>query len=154
AELRERYGTSGFGRSALAARRLLEAGARFVTIGLGDWDTHNNNFTRLRNTLLPQLDRGLAARLTDLDERGLLKETIVYCTGEFGRPPAVNGSAGRDHWAHSMTGLIAGGTIHRGSVYGATDGDGAEPTEAPCSPDDLSATLFAQLGFPPTEQVL
>jgi hypothetical protein len=153
-ELRERYGNSGFGRGTLAARRLLEAGARFVTIGLGDWDTHNNNFTRLRNTLLPQLDRGLAALLTDLDERGLLHETLIYCTGEFGRTPAVNGGAGRDHWAHSMTALVAGGMFRRGAVYGATDSSGGDPVEDACSPDDVSASLFAQLGFPPTQQVL
>lgn len=153
-ELRARYGTSGFGRSALASRRLLEAGARFVTIGLGDWDTHNNNFSRLKDNLLPQLDRGLAALITDLEERGMLQETIVYCTGEFGRTPSVNGSAGRDHWAHTMTALVAGGNLPRGFVYGATDGDCVDPTDAPCSPDDLSATLFAQLGFPPDQQVL
>lgn len=151
AAVRERYGESDLGRRALAARRLVEAGARFVTIGFGDWDTHLNNFSRLQQSLLPQLDRALAALLTDLEERGLLKETIVYCTGEFGRTPAVNGNAGRDHWARTMTALVAGGGFRRGSVYGATDREGIEPTSHPCSPDDLSATIFRQLGFGPED---
>jgi len=149
---REPYGASPLGSSLLAARRLIEAGARFVAVGYGDWDTHANNFTRLRTTLLPELDRGLAALLTDLDQRGLLAETIVYCTGEFGRTPGVNSAAGRDHWARSMTALLAGGGLRPG-VLGATDSLGHEPSEDPCSPDDVSATIFHQLGFPPTHQV-
>jgi hypothetical protein len=149
-ETRERYGRSPLGGQLLAARRLVEAGARFVTVGHGDWDTHANNFTRLQSALLPQLDTALSALLVDLQDRGLLRETIVYCTGEFGRTPAVNSAAGRDHWARTMTALIAGGGFRRGSVYGATDETGSEPISGACSPDDLSATLFAQLGFPPT----
>jgi len=150
---RERYGGAPLGQSLLAARRLIEAGARFVAVGYGDWDTHANNFARLRTTLLPDLDRGLAALLTDLDERGLLAETIVYCTGEFGRTPGVNSSAGRDHWARSMTALLAGGGFRPGA-YGATDPLGHEPSEDPCSPDEVSASIFHQLGYPPTHQVL
>ena len=149
---REAYGASPLGHSLLAARRLIEAGARFVTVGYGDWDTHANNFTRLRTTLLPELDRGLAALLGDLDQRGLLSETIVYCTGEFGRTPGVNGAAGRDHWARSMTALLAGGGLKPG-VYGATDPLGHEPSQDACSPDDVSATVFHQLGIAPTNQV-
>jgi hypothetical protein len=151
--VRERYGSSPLGGQALAARRLIEAGARFVTIGFGDWDTHLNNFTRLQTTLLPQLDRALAALLHDLDERGLLDETIVYCTGEFGRTPTVNAAAGRDHWARTMTALLAGGSFRRGHVHGATDADGSEPTTDACSPDDLSASIFAQLGFAPQQMI-
>lgn len=151
---RERYGLSTFGRSALAARRLVEAGAHYVTIGFGDWDTHANNFSRLRTTLLPELDQGLAALLRDLAERGLLDETVVYCTGEFGRTPSVNATAGRDHWARAMTALVAGGAITRGCVYGATDEVGREPEDDACSPDDLSATIFHQLGYSPTHQVI
>jgi hypothetical protein len=147
------YGTSQFGSSVLAARRLVEAGARFVTIGFGDWDTHANNFARLRASLLPQLDQGLAALLSDLHERGLLAETMVYCTGEFGRTPTVNAAAGRDHWARSMTALLAGGGIRGGFAYGATDGEGLEPRENACTPDDLGATVFARLGFEPEQQV-
>lgn len=149
AAVRERYGESDLGRRMLAARRLVEAGARFVTIGFGDWDTHLNNFSRMQQSLLPQLDRALASLLTDLEERGLLKETVVYCTGEFGRTPAVNGNAGRDHWARTMTALVAGGGFRRGIAYGATDREGVEPTSGPCSPDDLSATIFRQLSFGP-----
>jgi hypothetical protein len=152
--VQEQYGPSSLGRSVLAARRLIVAGARFVTVGYGDWDTHSNNFARLRNTLLPELDRGLAALLNDLDQRGLLDETIVYCTGEFGRTPGVNSAAGRDHWARSMTALLSGGGVRRGSVYGATDEFGQEPTDNPCSPDDVSASIFHQLGFSPTHQVM
>jgi hypothetical protein len=147
---RAAFGQSAFGQSTLAARRLIEAGARFVTVGLGDWDTHNNNFTRLRGTLLPQLDQGLSALLDDLAERGLLAETIVYCTGEFGRTPAVNNDAGRDHWARTMTALVAGGGLKSGHIHGATDSESYEPADLPCSPDDLSATIFHQLGFPPS----
>jgi len=153
AATRESYGQSVLGQQTLAARRLVEAGARFVTIGFGDWDTHANNFTRLRQSLLPDLDRALAALLADLEDRGLLRETIVYCTGEFGRTPAINGTAGRDHWARTMTSLVAGGGFRRGHVHGATDEEGFEPIEGKCSPDDLSATIFRQLGFEPTQTV-
>lgn len=154
AAIRDRYGRSAFARSMLAARRLVEAGARFVTVGLDDWDTHTNNFTRLRGTLLPQLDGGLAALIDDLRERGLLEETVVYCTGEFGRTPSVNANAGRDHWARTMTALVAGGGFKPGHVHGATDDESYEPSESPCSPDDLSATIFRQLGFPPDQTLL
>jgi Protein of unknown function (DUF1501) len=150
---RQKYGVGMLGRSALAAGRLIAAGARFVTIEFGGWDTHANNFTQLRTTLLPQLDPALAALIEDLDMQGLLDETIVYCTGEFGRTPEVNSSAGRDHWSRSMTALVAGGGFRRGFVYGATDKEGNDPSDNPCSPDDLSATIFHQLGFPPTHIV-
>jgi hypothetical protein len=150
---REQYGASSLGHHLLSARRLIEAGARFVTVGYGDWDTHSDNFSRLRTTLLPELDRGLAGLLSDLEQRGLLHETIVYCTGEFGRTPSVNSTAGRDHWARSMTALLAGGGVRKGSVYGATDSQGQAPTDQPCSPDDVSATIFEQLGFPAKHRV-
>lgn len=149
AAVREQYGSSMLGRHLLTARRLIEAGTRFVTVGHGDWDTHANNFMRMQTTLLPQLDQALAALLADLRDRGLLNDTIVYCTGEFGRTPVVNGTVGRDHWAHTMTALLAGGGFHRGGVYGATDETGSEPITDACSPDDLSATIFQQLGFAP-----
>lgn len=150
---RNGYGIGSLGRSALAAGRLIAAGARFVTIEFGGWDTHQNNFTQLKTTLLPQLDQALASLIEDLQQRGLLDETIVYCTGEFSRTPQVNGLAGRDHWSRSMTALLAGGGIRQGFVYGATDNEGNDPTESACSPDDLSATIFHQLGFPPTQIV-
>ena len=90
---------------------------------------------------------GLAALLSDLHDRSLLDETVVYCTGEFGRTPGVNSAAGRDHWARAMTALVAGGGFRAGQVHGATDGEGSEPIDDACSPDDLSATIFHQLGF-------
>ena len=146
--IRERYGESRPARGALVARRLIEAGARFVTLGFGDWDTHDNHFTRLRNGLLPQLDQSLAALIADLAERGMLDETLVYCAGEFGRTPAINENAGRDHWSKAMSVLLAGGGLRPG-VVGATDEQAAEPIDKACSPDDVSATIFHQLGFEP-----
>jgi hypothetical protein len=144
--LRERYGMSGFGQGALMARRLVEAGVRFVTLGLGGWDTHQNNFTQLKTSLLPQLDQTLSALIEDLADRGTLDRTIVYCTGEFGRTPRINGNAGRDHWARSMSVLLAGGGFRRGWVHGSTDKQGMAALADPCTPDDVSATLFSCLG--------
>src|SRR5206468_12709717 len=99
--IRDDYGRTPLGQGALAARRLIEAGARFVTLGVGGWDTHSDNFRALRGRLLPPLDRALPALIRDLASRGLLDETIVVCAGEFGRTPRVNPSAGRDHWSRS-----------------------------------------------------
>ncbi len=151
--LRDDYGRSPLGQGALAARRLIEAGARFVTLGFGGWDTHGDNFRALRNRLLPPLDKALAALIRDLNSRGLLDETIVVCAGEFGRTPRVNGNAGRDHWSRSMAVLLAGGGIPGGSVFGATDERGMAPTKDACSPDDLAATIFRRLGFDPRHEV-
>eukprot|EP00913_Durusdinium_trenchii_P005685 g5303.t1 len=145
--VRSVYGTTPVGRHALAARRLVEAGARFVTIGTSGWDTHTGNFASLRNRLLPPLDRALAALIADLDKRRLLKSTVVLCAGEFNRTPNVNRTAGRDHWSRSMSMLLAGGNLRRGFVFGATDKHGKEPVANPCSPDDVAATLMATLGF-------
>jgi hypothetical protein len=151
--LRERYGRSPFGQSVLAARRLIEAGTRFVTVGLGGWDTHAGNFRSLRFQLLPQLDQALATLIADLDERGLLATTIVYCAGEFGRTPRVNGTAGRDHWARAMAVFLAGGGLRRGYVHGSTDAQGAAPASDPCAPADVAATIFHALGIPPSYEV-
>jgi len=151
--LRDDYGRSPLGQGALAARRLIEAGARFVTLGVGGWDTHGDNFRILRDRLLPPLDRALAALIRDLNARGLLDETIILCAGEFGRTPRVNGAAGRDHWARSMAVLLAGGGIPGGTVLGATDERGMAPCRDACSPDDLAATVFRRLGFGPRHEV-
>jgi hypothetical protein len=151
--LRDRYGRNPFGQSALAARRLIEAGVRFVTLGSGGWDTHGNNFGSLRGQLLPQLDQTLAALVADLEGRGLLDHTLVYCAGEFGRTPKVNAAAGRDHWARAMAVLLAGGGLRRGYVHGSTDAQGMAPASEPCSPDDVSATLFQVLGIAPQYEV-
>jgi hypothetical protein len=151
--IRDDYGRSPLGQGALAARRLIEAGARFVTLGVGGWDTHGNNFQTLRDRLLPRLDKALAALIRDLYARGLLDETIVVCAGEFGRTPRVNGTAGRDHWARSMAVLLAGGGIPGGTAYGATDQAGMAPCRDACSPDDLAATIYRRLGFGPHHEV-
>lgn len=149
AETRARYGGRPLGRSALAARRLIEAGVRFVTIGIAGWDTHGNNFGTLRNNLLPTLDTALSALIEDLEAVGLLDETIVYCTGEFNRTPVINSGGGRDHWARSMSMFLAGGQLKRGMAYGTTDKNGFEPDQNGCSPTDVNATILNQLNITP-----
>ncbi|MBX6311480.1 MAG: DUF1501 domain-containing protein [Isosphaeraceae bacterium] len=151
--LRDDYGRTLLGQGALAARRLIEAGARFVTLAFGGWDTHGNNFRTLRSRLLPTLDQALSTLIRDLAARGLLDETIIYCAGEFGRTPRVNGTAGRDHWSRSMAVLLAGGGFRGGCVFGSTDPHGMAPTANPCSPDDMAATIFQRLGIGPRHEV-
>jgi uncharacterized protein (DUF1501 family) len=151
--VRDRYGNTPFGQGLLAARRLCEAGVRFVTLGTGGWDTHAQNFTNLKTKLLPQIDSPIAALIADLDERGMLDRTIVYVAGEFGRTPKVNKNAGRDHWARSMGVLLAGGGLKRGYVHGSTDAQGMAPAVDPCTPDDLSATIFHSLGIDPQTEL-
>ncbi len=148
-ETRERYGATAFGQGTLAARRLVEAGVRFVTISLGGWDTHGQNFKNLQTKLLPPLDQTLSALVEDLDRRGLLDSTIVYCAGEFGRTPKVNKNAGRDHWARSMAVVLAGGGFKRGYAHGSTDPQGMAPAADACTPDDVSSTIFHLLGIDP-----
>jgi hypothetical protein len=151
--VRDRYGKDGFGQSALAARRLIEAGVRFVTIGTGGWDTHGQNFQRLKTNLLPPVDRTLSALISDLDERGLLDSTIVYCAGEFNRTPKINKNAGRDHWGRSLAVLLAGGGLARGYAHGTTDAQGMVPAALPCTPDDVCATMFHCLGLEPSHEL-
>jgi hypothetical protein len=150
--LRERYGRTTVGQSCLLARRLLEAGCRFVTVNTTGWDTHGNNFKSIKQTLAPPVDRGLAALLEDLDTRGLLASTVVFLVGEFGRTPKVNKSAGRDHWPYSMSTLLAGGRLPRGLVYGATDAGGERPKDRSVSPDDVAATFYRALGIDPKKE--
>ncbi len=152
--VRDRYGRDNFGQSALAARRLVEAGVRFATVGTGGWDTHNNNFQSLKTRNLPLLDNVLSALIQDLDDRGLLDSTIVYCAGEFGRTPKVNQRSGRDHWARSMAVVLAGGGFKRGYVHGSTDVQGMAPHTEPCSPDDVAATIFKRLGIDPSHELI
>jgi Protein of unknown function (DUF1501) len=151
--LRDRYGSTGFGQGALAARRLVEAGVRFVTISLGGWDTHGNNFQSLKTRLLPQLDQTLSALVGDLSERGLLDRTVVYCAGEFGRTPKINTKSGRDHWSRSMAVFLAGGGFKKGYAHGTTDSNGMAPATEACTPDDISATLFQNLGIDPRTEL-
>ena len=147
--IRQTYGNTPFGQGALAARRLIEAGVRFATVTFGGWDTHNQNFTRLKNNLLPVLDTVLSALVNDLEQRGLLESTIVMVAGEFNRTPRINRNAGRDHWARSMAVVLAGGGFPRGYVHGSTDASGMAPATDPCTPDDLGATIFTLLGIDP-----
>jgi Protein of unknown function (DUF1501) len=151
--VREMYGQNPFGQGALAARRLVEAGVRFVTISTGGWDTHGQNFNALKTRLLPNLDTTLSALIRDLDDRGMLDSTIVMCAGEFGRTPKINKNAGRDHWARSMACVLAGGGIRRGYVHGSTDASGMAPATEACTPDDIAATIFTQLGIDPHQEL-
>ncbi len=150
---RDRYGSTPFGQGALTARRLVEAGVRFVTISLGGWDTHGQNFNNLKNRQLPQLDTVLSALIGDLGDSGLLDRTVVYCAGEFGRTPKVNKNSGRDHWARSMAVVLAGGGFKRGYAHGTTDAQGMAPATEPCTPDDVAATLFHTLGIDPHQEL-
>src|SRR5262249_26583516 len=148
-ELRERYTTAPFGTGLLAARRLVEAGVRFVSIAVGGWDTHGQNFQTLKTRNLPALDQPLATLISDLAERGLLDSTIVMVAGEFGRTPKINKNSGRDHWARSMACVLAGGGFKRGYAHGTTDVQGMQPATLACTPDDVSSTIFQCLGIDP-----
>jgi hypothetical protein len=141
------FGESKFGQSCLLAARLVEAGVRFVTVSFGGWDTHGNNFRACKETLLPQLDQGLAALLTTLATKGLLESTTVFVTGEFGRTPKVNARAGRDHWPRAMFCLLAGGGIKGGQVLGASDAKGEGPVGEPITPDQAAASFYHSLGI-------
>jgi hypothetical protein len=155
--IRDRYGRNAFGQGLLLARRLVEAGVGLVTVNWARddayWDTHGDNFNALKNKLLPPFDRGMAALLEDLGERGLLEETLVVCLGEFGRTPKINAQAGRDHWAACNSVVLAGGGIRGGRVYGASDRLAAYPATTPVSPDDLATTIYQALGIDPKTEI-
>jgi hypothetical protein len=156
---RDRYGRHIHGQCLLLARRLVESGVRLVTVNWHDdgqtfWDTHGNNFNRLKNDLMPPADRGFAALLEDLSARGLLGETLVVWVGEFGRAPRITaGNAGRDHWPRCYSAALAGGGIRGGQIYGSSDRWGAYPSNNPVGPDDLGATILHALGIDPTLQL-
>ncbi|HEV7402073.1 MAG TPA: DUF1501 domain-containing protein [Chthoniobacteraceae bacterium] len=148
--VRERYGRHSWGQSHLLARRLVEAGTRFVTTVNGPsihWDTHLDNFNKLKNSLVPPMEQSYTALLDDLHERGLLETTLVVWMGEFGRTPKINKDAGRDHWPGCYSVLLAGGGIRGGQVYGASDNIGALPADKPVTPADIHATIYAALGY-------
>jgi hypothetical protein len=165
--LRQRYGLHRHGQSNLLARRLVEAGARFVTVYWGTerqdwadgqglrfvgnpWDTHRNHFALLKNDLLPPADRSFAALIEDLHERGLLNETLLIWMGDFGRTPQVDRKyASRHHWPDANTALMAGAGIPGGAVHGRTDRHAAHITDGPVSPADLAASIFHLLGVDP-----
>jgi hypothetical protein len=150
--VRERYGRHTWGQSHLLARRLIEVGVRFVTTVNGPsivWDTHQDNFGRLKNRLVPPMESAFAALLDDLAERGLLDSTLVVWMGDFGRTPLINNQGGRDHWPQCYTMVLAGGGIRGGQVYGASDSRGAVPKAFPVTPADIHATAFRALGYDP-----
>ena len=148
----DRFGKHEFGQSLLLAARLVEAGVHFVTVRLRpaefDFDTHSDNFPRLRKLLAP-FDRALAALLARLEEKGRLTSTAVLAAGEFGRTPKINPSGGRDHWARAMCAVMAGGDVQGGQVVGASDATAAEPAAEGFSPDDLAASFYRNIGINP-----
>jgi hypothetical protein len=152
------YGNHICGQSVLLSRRLVEAGVPIVSVvcAAGDlngskgdhWDTHGDNFNRLKNTMLPVFDRAASALLKDLAQRGRLDETLVVMMGDFGRTPKINGGAGRDHYPYCFSVALAGGGIRGGQVYGSSDSIAAYPHNLPCGPNALHATIFQSLGIP------
>jgi hypothetical protein len=149
------FGESNFGQSCLLATRLVEHGVPFVTVSFGGWDTHNDNWTKLKEQQLPPLDEGLSALFAGLEQKGLLDSTIVYVTGEFGRTPKINTTRnGRDHYARAMFMLMAGGGIQGGRVLGETDAKGEGPLHEGHSPDDVAATFYHALGIDPAKEYL
>jgi len=164
AALRDKYGRTTYGQGCLLARRLVESGVRFVTCYFsqsiggqstkeGGWDTHGFNNTRMFPIIeqyhLPITEQTLPTLLYDLEQRGLLDETLVVWMGEFGRTPKINGNISRDHWPHCYSVLLAGGGVKRGFVYGASDATGSKPAENPVTPDDVAATIYYALGLDP-----
>jgi uncharacterized protein (DUF1501 family) len=163
--LREQYGKNAFGQSCLLARRLIEAGTRVVEVNWPNvangqnhsFDTHTELSSRLRDLAAPMFDAGLATLIADMDQRGLLKDTLVVAVGEFGRSPqrglstSGNGNTddGRDHWPYCFTGMLAGGGVKRGYVHGKSDKTGSAPAENPVHPTELLATIYHALGIDP-----
>jgi uncharacterized protein (DUF1501 family) len=143
--------TAVFGKACLLARRLIENGVRFVEVTLDGWDTHENNFAQVE-TLCKQLDPAFATLTSDLHERGLLKETLVLCMGEFGRTPVINPANGRDHWSEAFSVVMAGGGIRGGQVVGATDDRGEKIKDRPVTVPDLYATLLNAFGIDERKQ--
>jgi uncharacterized protein (DUF1501 family) len=154
AAIRERYGRTQFGQQCLLARRLAEAGVPMVNVHFcrtptGSWDTHGQHFRQMKESLCPIFDRAFAALVDDLDQPGLLDQTLVLATAEFGRTPKINSAAGRDHWPWVYSVALAGGGVARGVVYGASDKGAAYPKANPHDPRDLAATVYHLLGVPP-----
>ena len=150
------YGSTPFGQNCLLARRLVEAGVPLVTLysfGNRDWDTHDNNFRTLKDTLLPPTDRGVSALLEDLHSRGLLDETLVVWMGDMGRTPRINGGAGRDHWSFCYSILMAGAGVRGGQVFGSSDRSASYPSTHPVHPADVAATIYHCLGIDPRAHV-
>ena len=153
ATVRDRYGRHLFGQSTLVARRMVEAGTRFVTVCWDapdgySWDSHVHS-NDVRDYLVPGLDQALSALVDDLHQRGMLDETLVVCVGEMGRTPKANANAGRGHWSMLFPAVLAGGGIQGGRVYGRSDKDAGAVVDHPVRPEDLAATIFTALGIDP-----
>ncbi len=144
--LHDRYGRTAAGQSMLLARRLVESGVRFVTVNADGWDHHAGIFEAM-DRKLPELDLALSALVEDMDDRGLLSETLLVVMSEFGRSPLINANGGRDHWPAASSVLFAGAGVKRGCVLGSTDRHGAYPTEQPVGPGDVAATILEAIGI-------
>lgn len=145
--VRERYGTTGFGRGCLMARRLVEQGVPFVEVDLGGWDNHQGIFNTLADNKLPELDKAMSALVEDLVQRGIYDDTAVIWMGEFGRTPNINGDGGRDHWARSWSVVVGGAGFRRGVAVGETSSDGKEIITEPYSSQDVMASVLKSLGI-------
>ncbi|MEY4326477.1 MAG: hypothetical protein RIS24_2648 [Verrucomicrobiota bacterium] len=150
-KVRDEYGRNDFGQRLLMARRLVEVGVSWVTVNSGGWDHHTKLFEAYKGDSVRNMDRGVAALIRDLDQRGLLDSTLVVLLGEFGRTPKVNKDAGRDHWPHAMSILMAGGGCPRGAVVGATDAKGYAASEAVYRPEDFAASVYWKMGIDPNQ---
>ena len=146
-KVRETYGMTSLGQCCLLGRRMVEAGCRFVAIENGHWDTHRKNTYSLRDLLCPSFDQAIPALLNDLEDRGMLDNTLVVITTEFGRTPKINDLAGRDHWPNAFSIAMAGGGVKGGIVVGATDKQAGEVVERPITPQDMCATVLDRLGI-------
>jgi len=150
AAMRERYGNSDLGKCCLLARRAVEAGTTFVTVSMGAWDQHGAAGGTIHEKYLeyaPQVDQAVTTLIEDLDDRGLLDDTVIYLLGEFGRTPRMNNTGGRDHWPQAMSILMTGGGLQRGQIVGATNSKGEFPTERVLAPADVLATVYHTLGI-------
>jgi len=145
--VKERYGDNGFGKGCLMARRLVEVGIPFIEVGLGGWDNHQNIFPTLKDTRLPVLDRGMSALVEDLEQRGLLKDTVVIWMGEFSRTPQINANVGRDHWAASWSVVVGGGGMNGGISVGSTSEDGKSVEGIAYSSQDIMASVCNALNI-------
>ncbi len=162
-QVRDRYGRNRFGQSVLLARRLVESGVSLVQVNwtrwpedenvAPAWDTHAKNSERLKQALMPPMDQAYSALLEDLQERGMLDDTLVVWIGEFGRSPKINAAGGRDHWGHVFSAALAGGGVQGGAVYGESDSQGGYPLSGRVEPQDLTATIFHCLGHAPETEI-
>jgi hypothetical protein len=151
--IRNEYGMTEAGQRMLMARRLVEAGVRFVSLTYGGWD-HHSNIARSLERQLPTFDQAYAALITDLDRRGMLDKTLVMVSSEFGRTPKINKDAGRDHWPRVFSVAFAGGGFKRGHIYGSSDPTGSEPDQDPLTVENMAATVFTQLGIKPEKKLI